>query len=173
MRIAAISAKDGCNDTYEANSRRTLLAIAAGFICLPLHPAASDSAARHQLRFSIAASDTIDPPAGGPNWPEMSQSIAAELKASGQFLPVEPGTPIAENIDAVPQFDKWRAIATDVLVTGDVTPASNGRLKVKFWLWDMASGQMLLAQQYVFGPEEPRQVPHLIASAIIKCLRGE
>ena len=67
--------------------RPTLLAIAAGFIlCLPLHPAATDGAASHQLRFSIAASDASDdPPPGGPGWPEISQIIAAEIKASGRF----------------------------------------------------------------------------------------
>ena len=99
--------------------------------------------------------------------------IAAELKASGGFLRIDPGTPIAEHIDAVPQFDKWRSIATDVLVTGGVMPAPNRRLKVRFGLWDLASGQLLLAQQYMLDSEEPRQVSHLIAAAIVKCLRGE
>lgn len=39
---------------------------------------------------------------------------------------IEPSTPIGENVSAVPQFDKWRSIGTDVLLTGSVTPASNG-----------------------------------------------
>jgi hypothetical protein len=82
--------------------RRALLAIAAGFfICLPWHPAAAESAADHQLRFSIAAFDASDnPPAGGPGWPEMSQIIAAELKASGRFFQIEPSTPARSNSEA-------------------------------------------------------------------------
>jgi TolB protein len=154
--------------------RRALLAIAAGFIiCLPGQPATADSAARHQLRFSIAASPAQDnPPAGGPSWPEMSKIIAAELKASGHFLPVEPGTPIAENIDAVPQFDKWRSLGSEALITGGVTPASNGRWKVEFRLWDVAIGKLLIAERHVLGPEESSQAPHLIAAAIIERLWG-
>jgi TolB protein len=155
--------------------RRALVAIAAGFIIrLPLHPAAADGGAGHQLRFSIAASDASDnAPAGGLDWPEVSQIITAETTASGRFLPVEPSTPIVENVSAVPQFDKWRSIDTDVLVTGRVTPAPNRRLKVEFRLWDLASRKLLIAQQYFLGPEEPLPVPHLIAAAILKCLRGE
>jgi len=73
--------------------RRALLAIAAGFItCLPMQPAAADSAAGHQLRFSIAASDASDSaPAGGPSWREMSRIIAAEMTASGRFLQIDGG----------------------------------------------------------------------------------
>jgi len=147
--------------------RRALFAIAAGFvICLPAQPAAADSAAGHQLRFSIAASDASDnAPAG---WPEMSQIIAAEMTASGRFLQIEPSAPLAETVSAVPQFDKWRGIDVDVLVTGRVTPASNGRRKAEFRLWDMASGKLLLAQQYMLDPEELRPVPHLIAAAIME-----
>jgi Tol biopolymer transport system component len=148
--------------------RRAVLAIAAGFvICLPMQPAAADSAAGHQLRFSIAASDASDsPPAGGPSWPEMSQIIAAEMTASGRFLQIEPSSPIAEPVSAVPQFGKWRSIDTDVLITGRIMPASNGRWKAEFRLWDMASGKLLLAQQYMLDPEEPRPVPRLMAAAI-------
>ena len=98
----------------------------------------------------------------------MSQIIAAEMTASGRFLQIEPSAPIAETVSAVPQFDRWRSIDVEVLVTGRVTPASNRRWKAEFRLWDMASGKLLLAQQYMLGPDEPRPVPHLIAAAIME-----
>ena len=100
----------------------------------------------------------------------MSQIIAADISASGGFLLIEPGTPIAEAVRAVPQFDKWRSVGADALVTGGVTPAPNGRWKVEFRLWDVATGLLLVTQQYFVGLEEARPVPHLISAAIVEHL---
>lgn len=100
--------------------------------------------------------------------PRSPKSSPRRSRHQAVFRQIEPRTPIAETVNAAPQFDKWRSIDTEVLVTGRVTPASNGRWKAEFRLWDMASGKLLLAQQYSFGPEGPREIPHQIAAAIME-----
>ena len=47
-------------------------------------------------------------------------------------------------------------------------PGAERALEGGFRLWDLPSGQLPIAQQYGFGPEGPRENPHLIAAAIIE-----
>jgi Tol biopolymer transport system component len=156
----------------KANTRRMLFVIVAGFMfCARFHPAAAGDAINSQWRLSIAAS--YNPASDDISWHSVTQIIASDLKASGRFVLIELDRSIDENVHAVPQFDQWRRINTEWLVTGRVTPAANQRFKIEFRLWDVVKGQQVLGQQYFFGLEEADHVTHIIAEAILKRLRDE
>src|ERR1700749_1992827 len=87
--------------------------------------------------------------------PTISQVIANDLKRSGLFVSLNPSTFVGRitDFDTVPQFANWRKIDASALVTGRVAHHDDGRLEVKFRLWDVASGQQLAGQQYVTSPD--------------------
>ncbi len=105
----------------------------------------------------------------------ISGVIAADLKRSGLFAPIDPKA-FVENItnpDVAPRFQDWRVINAQGLVTGRVTRQGDGRLKAEFRLWDVFAGQQLMGQQYFTQPENWRRVAHIIADAIYERLTGE
>ena len=101
--------------------------------------------------------------------------VAADLRGSGRFAPIDPGT-FAEkvlDIDAIPQFADWRGINAQALVAGRFASQPHGRLRVEFRLWDVATGQQLSGRQYAVAADRWRLVAHLIADAIYERLTGQ
>jgi TolB protein len=112
---------------------------------------------------------------GGPDGPEISQIVAADLKRSGLFAPIDPGA-FVEKIsdpDALPRFEDWKVINAQALVTGAVTREADGRLKAQFRLWDTFASQQLEGQQFFANKENKRRLAHIIADAIYARLTGE
>ncbi len=105
----------------------------------------------------------------------VSGIIAANLKRSGLFAPIDPAAFIEKisNSDAVPRFPDWRAINAQGLVTGRITRQGDGRLKAEFRLWDVFAGQQLAGQQYFTTPENWRRIAHIISDAVYERLTGE
>jgi TolB protein len=116
---------------------------------------------------------------GSPGDSELARSItqvvAADLRRSGLFAPIDPAAYIERivNTDAVPRFPDWRAINAQALVTGRLTRQPDGRLKSEFRLWDVFAGQQLIGQQYFTTPDNWRRVAHIISDAIYERLTGE
>jgi TolB protein len=156
--------------------RRALLAIVAGFVINAglRHAAAQSEVNKNTQRWlSISAPDSSDDPTpDGPSWHNITQIVTEDLRASGRFVLIEPDAPIEGNINAAPAFDKWRGIDTEWLLTGRVTQPDH-RLKVEFRLWNVITGQQVLGQQYFLKPEQWRNVPQIIAEAILKRLSDE
>jgi TolB protein len=105
---------------------------------------------------------------------EITQVIANNLRRSGLFAPIDPAAYIEKisNVDAVPQFDSWRAINAQALVTGRVRREA-ARIKADFRLWDVLAGQQLTGQQYNTTAENTRRVAHIISDAIYTRITGE
>jgi TolB protein len=105
----------------------------------------------------------------------VTQVITNNLKRSGLFAPIDPAAFIEKIIDSdkPPQFQNWKTINAQALVTGRVTRQSDGRLKAEFRLWDVASGQQLTGQQYVTSPEFWRRIAHIISDQIYERLTGD
>jgi TolB protein len=101
--------------------------------------------------------------------------ITNDLKRSGLFAPIDKKAFIdkAVSVDVPPQFDSWKVINAQALVTGRITRDPSGRLKAEFRLWDILSGQQLMGQQYFTDPNNWRRVAHIIADAIYTRLTGE
>ncbi len=91
------------------------------------------------------------------------------------FAPIDQAAYLekAVNFDAVPQFNNWKTINAQALVTGRMTRQPDGRLKAEFRLWDVSTGQPLAGQQYFTQPENWRRISHIISDQIYERMTGE
>ncbi len=114
-------------------------------------------------------------PSDGEVGAGVSQVITNNLRRSGLFAPIDQAAFIEKisNIDAAPQFQSWRTINAQALVTGRMTKQPDGRLKAEFRLWDVVSGQQLTGQQYFTSPEYWRRIAHIISDQIYERLTGD
>src|SRR5215217_3555890 len=105
----------------------------------------------------------------------VGQVITNNLRRSGLFAPIDQAAFIEKiaNIDTAPQFQSWKTINAQALVTGRMTRQGDGRLKAEFRLWDIASGQQLIGQQYFTSPEYWRRIAHIISDQIYNRLTGD
>jgi TolB protein len=105
----------------------------------------------------------------------VTQVITNNLKRSGLFAPIDQAAYIEKivNIDVAPQFNSWKSINAQALVTGRMTRQPDGRLKAEFRLWEVASGQQLDGKQYFTSPEYWRRIAHIISDQIYERLTGE
>ena len=105
----------------------------------------------------------------------ITQVIAANLKRSGLFAPIDPAAYIEKtvNIDAVPNFPNWRTVNAQALITGRVTRQGDGRLKVEYRLWDVFAGNQLTGQQYFTTPDNWRRIAHIVSDSVYERLTGE
>ena len=115
---------------------------------------------------------------GTPNDGEVgrnvTQVITANLKRSGLFAPIDQAAYIEKvNFETMPRFPEWRTIAAQALVTGRITRQSDGRLKTEFRLWDVASTEQLIGQQYFTVADNWRRIAHIISDAVYQRLTGE
>jgi TolB protein len=105
----------------------------------------------------------------------VTQVITNNLKRSGLFAPIDQAAYIEKtvNIDAAPNFQNWKTISAQALVTGRTTRQGDGRLKAEFRLWDVNTAQQLTGQQYFTSPEYWRRIAHIISDQIYERLTGE
>ncbi|MCB1420257.1 MAG: Tol-Pal system protein TolB [Notoacmeibacter sp.] len=106
---------------------------------------------------------------------QISEVVAADLKRSGLFKPVDKGAFVEKisNPDVAPRFEDWKVINAQALVTGRVTKEADGRLRAEFRLWDTFGGQQMLGEQFFTTEANWRRVAHIIADAIYEKLTGE
>ncbi len=106
---------------------------------------------------------------------DIAKVIAADLKRSGLFQPLDPSTFTQRitNPDQQPGFADWRVINAQALVTGSIDRQADGRLRAEFRLWDVFAGQQMAGQQLLLQPDNWRRIAHIIADAIYERLTGE
>lgn len=106
---------------------------------------------------------------------DVSGVIRANLERSALFRPIAPAAFI-ERIQALevpPRFADWRIIEAQALVVGEVTPLSDGRIRIEFRLWDVLSEQPLRGFEYTTTPDNWRRIAHKISDQIYEQLTGE
>ncbi len=120
----------------------------------------------------IAITDFL---AGDALGAEISGIVAADLKRSGLFAPIDKGAFIEKisNPDVAPRFDDWKVINAQALVTGRVGREADGRIRAEYRLWDTFAGQQLSGEQFFANDTNTRRVAHIIADAIYERLTGE
>lgn len=106
---------------------------------------------------------------------DIAQVVAADLERSGFFRPIDPArfpAPVADP-NVAPNFGEWKAVGSQALVNGAVTVDPDGRLRVDFRLWNVASGQYLVGEQFTAAPESWRRIAHKIADRVYERLTGQ
>src|SRR5262249_32013285 len=114
-------------------------------------------------------------PADGEVGIGVTQVITNNLKRSGLFAPIDQAAFIERNInvDMAPNFQNWKTINAQALVTGRMTRQGDGRLKAEFRLWDVNTAQQLAGQQYFTSAESWRRIAHIISDQVHERLTGQ
>ena len=124
----------------------------------------------------IAIPDFVAPTAGdaaaGQN---IAKVVRADLERSGLFKPLDPKSYIdhISNINVAPNFQNWRVITAQGLVTGQVAMQPDGRLRVDFRLWDVYGESQMLGLQFFTLPTNWRRIAHMVSDAIYQRITGE
>ncbi|MDR3407468.1 MAG: Tol-Pal system beta propeller repeat protein TolB [Methylovirgula sp.] len=105
----------------------------------------------------------------------ISSIITNNFSRSVFLAPVDPGRfpQQISNPDQAPQFDGWKAVDAQFIVTGRSGGGDGGRLQTEFRLWDVNAGTQVAGQQYVTDPNNSRRVAHIISDAIFTRITGE
>ena len=106
---------------------------------------------------------------------DISRVIAADLRRSGLFLPIDKAAFIQKTNTAElnPRFADWKRIGAQGLIHGSVRIKSDGRLRTEFRLWDVLAESQLIGKAFETPPRNWRRVAHIIADAIYKRITGE
>jgi TolB protein len=98
--------------------------------------------------------------------------ISSDLERSGQFKLIPSGM-VGADESIRPEFSALRQRGTDALAAGSVTRLADGRVDVRFKLWDVVRASELVGQSYVVPPADMRLVSHRIADQIYEKLTGD
>ncbi|MFN9970939.1 MAG: Tol-Pal system beta propeller repeat protein TolB [Phycisphaerae bacterium] len=101
--------------------------------------------------------------------------IRSDLERSGLFMPLDRASFIERipNFGTLPNFNSWRVIKAEGLVTGQAMIVAGGLLQVDFRLWDIFNEKQIVGMSFKTTPETRRRLGHLVADAIYERLTGE
>lgn len=97
--------------------------------------------------------------------------IRADLERSGLFRSVDAPGALSET--STPAYAEWKARQADALVAGSVTRLADGRLDIRFKLWDVVKGAEIIGQAQAVLPDDARLAAHRIADVVYEKLTGE
>ena len=168
-------------------SLRPILArLCAGFIALGLAaPAAAQDPGPLRIEITegvieplpFAIADfSAETPEAAPYAQDIARVIAADLTGTGLFreIPREAFISTPASFDADISYADWKAINAQALVTGAVSMTPDGRLNVKFRLWDVFA-EAPLGEGLQFGgtTESWRRIGHKVADQVYSRITGE
>ncbi len=107
---------------------------------------------------------------------ELAKVISNNLNGTGLFKTITQtayvDTPLSFNSPV--KFDNWSIINSDVLVIGAVGLNFDGKLEVKFRLWDVSQQKEIgKGKRYLTNRENSRRISHKISDTIYQRLTGE
>jgi TolB protein len=124
----------------------------------------------------IAVSTFIDEGGAGDYASEISRVVISDLEGTGFFRNIGEEAYISRisAFDAPVAFEDWKAINSQVLVTGAVT-VSGDRITVKFRAFDVFNGNTLegAALQFAGTTDGWRRMAHKVADVIYSKITGE
>lgn len=154
-----------------------LIALVALALGQPAHAALQVDVNQGNIQpLPIAIPDFVAPsPADAGHGQDIAKVVRADLERSGLFRPLDPKSYIDQisNINVAPNFQNWRVITAQGLVTGQVAMQPDGRLRVDFRLWDVYGESQMLGLQYFTQPSNWRRIAHMISDAIYQRITGE
>ena len=107
---------------------------------------------------------------------QISRVVAADLSGTGLFREISPSAFISNvtDFDTVVQFPDWKAINAQALITGAVSRSGDGRISVKFRLFDVFSERALGEGLQFEGTETSwRRMAHKVADQVYSRITGE
>ena len=107
---------------------------------------------------------------------KVAQVIAADLKSSGLFRPLDPAayiTAVTPPDVLKPQFAAWRTVAAQALVTGSVSANPDGGITVGCYAYDVFSSEELARNGFVTTARGWRRAAHKCADLVYSRLTGE
>jgi TolB protein len=120
-----------------------------------------------QLPLAVAPFRAVQPVPGNA-----SAVVLADLQRSGLFRRVD-GAPSDLDESSRPDLGPLRAGGAEALALGSVRGLPDGRLDLRFRLWDVVRAQDLGGRSYVVSPADFRLGAHRIADAVYEKLTGE
>jgi TolB protein len=159
-----------------------ILAVVGLVLSLPSHAALQVDVNQGNLQplpIAIPNFVSVSPATADPAAAAAIQNIAAVVRAdldrSGLFKSLDPKSFIEQvnNINVAPNFQNWRVINAQGLVTGQTAMQPDGRLRVDFRLWDVYGESQMLGLQFTTQPATWRRVAHMISDAIYQRITGE
>jgi TolB protein len=106
---------------------------------------------------------------------DISQVISDNLERSGLFKPLDRLAFIQAQppMDLTPRFADWRVLNAQAMAHGVVDVLEDGSLQVDFRLWDVFSGEQMVAQRLTAAVDGWRRLAHIISDAIYRRITGE
>lgn len=103
---------------------------------------------------------------------KISSIVQADLERSGQFRTVNTSHGALDET-SLPDLSVFRQAGSDALVSGSVTTLSDGRLDVRFRLWDVVKAQDLGGQSFAVAAADARLAAHRVADYVYEKLTGD
>ncbi|HEU4777229.1 MAG TPA: Tol-Pal system beta propeller repeat protein TolB [Telluria sp.] len=100
----------------------------------------------------------------------ISEIIKADLALSGVFKVIDAGSTISET-DPV-SYSQWKSRGADALVVGSVQKLADGRLEVRYKLYDTVKGTQLSTLSNATTPRYTRTAAHRISDDVYEKLTG-
>jgi TolB protein len=166
---------------------KTTLISTLAALALLAGPATSPAAAQEPLRIIIEEGVVEPIPIAIPTFiaetpgaeqvaAEITRVVAANLVGTGLFREISPDAFISRitSFDAPVQYADWKAINAQALVTGAVAVGGDGRLNVKFRLFDVFSDAPLGDGLQFGGTSQSwRRMAHKVSDAVYSRITGE
>ncbi|NJD31672.1 MAG: Tol-Pal system beta propeller repeat protein TolB, partial [Gammaproteobacteria bacterium] len=150
------------------------------FLAASLALLAFATPAQAQLRLDItegvrdAVPIAIVPFGGQPENPasDIAAVVAGDLRLTGRFAPLDRQDMVARSTsgDQI-RFQDWRLLKSDYIVVGRVEHGTTGDV-VAFELFNVQTGQQMLAQSVPAGAPVQRATAHRIADLVFERLTG-
>lgn len=132
------------------------------------------------IPISISLGNKPDGPHNQSIRQKIEEIITRNLAWSGIFSIDDPLAFPEERNDIViqPDFERWKALNTQVLATGNVSvtaPDSGGisRIKVVVRLWNVVTQELLLNKTYSTDINNYRRLSHIVSDDIFERISGE
>jgi TolB protein len=106
---------------------------------------------------------------------DIATVVSNDLARSGLFRPIAQQAYVQASAGQgdTPNFQNWKAIGAQALVTGRAETQGGGQARVEFRLWDVLPQTQLQGTAYTTSQANWRRIAHIIADVIYERLLGE